>query len=129
MLRNCGPTGRVAFTHSFPFLNKGFKIPTVAGPINGGRSQFMKACSLRLVAICATVLSSVSARVSAEAKPPVAFNGATPLQWSERMADSQMARLDGKLAWKPTGGGKWDYTAGLFTLSLLKLNEHVPNPS
>ena len=39
-----------------------------------------------------------------------------------------MARLDGKLAWKPSGGGKWDYTAGLFTLSLLKLNEHVPNP-
>ncbi len=36
-----------------------------------------------------------------------------------------MARLDGKLAWKPSGGGKWDYTAGLFTLSLLKLNEHV----
>jgi unsaturated rhamnogalacturonyl hydrolase len=45
------------------------------------------------------------------------------------MADSQMARMDGKLAWKPTGGGKWDYTAGLFTLSLLKLDEKIPNPS
>ena len=40
-----------------------------------------------------------------------------------------MARLGGKLAWKSTGGGKWDYTAGLFTLSLLKLNEQVPNPA
>ena len=66
---------------------------------------------------------------SAEAKPPTVFNGATPLQWSERMADSQMARLDGKLAWKSSGGGKWDYTAGLFTLSVLKLNEQIPNPS
>jgi len=45
------------------------------------------------------------------------------------MADSQMARLDGKLAWKPAGGGKWDYTAGLFTLSLLRLNEQIPNPA
>ena len=69
------------------------------------------------------------AGLSASAKTPADFNGATPLQWSERMADSQMARVEGKLAWKPTGGGKWDYTAGLFTLSLLKLNEQIPNPA
>ena len=42
------------------------------------------------------------------------FSGATPLQWSWRLADSQMARL--------TNSAKWDYTVGLFTLSLLKLN-------
>jgi unsaturated rhamnogalacturonyl hydrolase len=74
------------------------------------------------------IFVSASVGRSAESKPPV-FNGATPLQWSERMADSQMARLDGKLAWKSSGGGRWDYTAGLFTLSLLKLNEKIPNPS
>ena len=67
---------------------------------------------------------------AAEAKLPAEFNGATPLEWSQRMADSQMARLDGRLAWKEGGGGgKWDYTAGLFTLSLLKLNERAPNPA
>ncbi len=46
------------------------------------------------------------------------------------MADSQMARSDGRMAWKAGGGGgKWDYAAGLFTLSLLKLNERAPNPA
>lgn len=58
------------------------------------------------------------------------FNGATPLKWSERMAHSEMARLDGRLAWKPGNrSGKWDYSAGLFTLSLLKLNEQIPCPA
>jgi unsaturated rhamnogalacturonyl hydrolase len=55
------------------------------------------------------------------------FAGATPLQWSVRMADSTVARRGEKLAFKP-GGGKWDYAAGLFTLSLLKLNEQVNDP-
>lgn len=45
------------------------------------------------------------------------------------MAQSEMARLDGRLAWKATGGGKWDYAAGLFTLSLLKLNAMAPDPA
>src|ERR1700760_4460006 len=75
------------------------------------------------------VFATISIGLSANAKSPAEFNGATPLQWSQRMAESQMTRLDGKLAWKPTGGGKWDYTAGLFTLSLLKLNEYSPNPA
>ncbi len=44
------------------------------------------------------------------------------------MADSEMARRGGKLAWKEGGGATWDYTAGLFTLSLLKLDECVHNP-
>src|SRR3954463_7862110 len=88
----------------------------------------MKRLSFQLAAIGTIILASISLSHAAESKPTV-MNGATPLQWSERMANSQMARLDGKLAWKPGGGGgKWDYTAGLFTLSLLKLNEQIPNP-
>ena len=75
------------------------------------------------------LLLSPSPGCAAEMNSATNFDGATPLQWSERMADSQIARLDGRLAWKPSGGGKWDYTAGLFTLSLLKLNEQIPNPS
>jgi len=61
---------------------------------------------------------------------PVAakYSGATPLEWSCRLADSEMARRGDSLAWTPAGKAKWDYTAGLFTLSLLKLNERVPNP-
>lgn len=53
---------------------------------------------------------------------PTQINGATPLEWSTRMANSEMARRGENLA-----KGKWDYTAGLFTLSLLKLNEQAPN--
>ena len=45
------------------------------------------------------------------------------------MADSQMARLGDRLAWTEGGNAKWDYTAGLFTLSLLKLNERVNDPA
>jgi unsaturated rhamnogalacturonyl hydrolase len=89
----------------------------------------MKVFSIPHAAVCALLLLSASPGGAAETKSTPEFNGATPLQWSEHMADSQMARLDGRLAWKPSGGGKWDYTAGLFTLSLLKLNELIPNPS
>lgn len=58
---------------------------------------------------------------------PSEFNGATPLQWSVRMAKSEMDRKGDSLAWKAGGRARWDYTAGLFTLSLLKLNEKVPD--
>lgn len=59
---------------------------------------------------------------------PREFGGATPLQWSVRMADSEMARRGDKLVWKEGGTAKWDYTVGLFTLSLLKLDERVHDP-
>src|SRR5215831_17848945 len=49
------------------------------------------------------------------------FRGSTPLQWSIRMADSEMARRGDSLAYKPDGKAKWDYTTGLFTLSLVRL--------
>src|ERR1700722_18055974 len=53
------------------------------------------------------------------------YSGATPLEWSARLADSEMARRGDSLMWKPEGRAKWDYSAGLFTLSLLKLDaEH-----
>ena len=61
--------------------------------------------------------------------PPQNFGGATPLQWSVRLADSEMARRDGSLVWKQGGKARWDYAAGLFTLSLLRLNEQVHNPA
>lgn len=90
----------------------------------------MKSIPVVWVAICVPVFLYVATSRSTEMKATEEFNGATPLQWSARMADSQMKRLDGRLAWNPTGhGGKWDYSAGLFTLSLLKLNERIPCPA
>lgn len=56
------------------------------------------------------------------------YMGLSPLEWSVAMADSEIARLGDKRAWREGRNVKWDYTAGLFTLSLLKLNQHVPDP-
>jgi unsaturated rhamnogalacturonyl hydrolase len=61
----------------------------------------------------------------AEAAMTNKFEGATPLEWSVRMADSEVMRLNAKLA-SSDNVPKWDYTVGLFTLSLLKLDERNP---
>ena len=68
-----------------------------------------------------------SSLLSAAAAPVATFAGKSPLQWSVSLADSQMQRLGDRLAWTEGGNAKWDYTAGLFTLSLLKLNEGETN--
>jgi unsaturated rhamnogalacturonyl hydrolase len=83
----------------------------------------------RLVAALLAFLSIGTTVRAAEAPVSGEFKGATPLQWSARMADSEMQRLGDRLAWPKRGRGKWDYTSGLFTLSLLKLNQQVPNPA
>ncbi len=57
---------------------------------------------------------------------PMSFYGATPRQWSARLASSEMVRRGDSLDWQPGGKAKWDYTAGLFTLALLKLNPQDP---
>ena len=71
---------------------------------------------------CAPTTACCPAKTSSKT-----FDGASPLKWSERMADSEMARRGDRLAWSEGGPGRWDYTAGLFTLSLLKLNEVKPD--
>ncbi|HTY89274.1 MAG TPA: glycoside hydrolase family 88 protein [Candidatus Acidoferrum sp.] len=62
------------------------------------------------------------------AAPNRTFDGATPLQWSVRLADSEMARRGDSLVWKPEGKAKWDYTVGLFTFSLLRLDAQAHDP-
>jgi len=54
------------------------------------------------------------------------YMGLSPLEWSVAMADSEIARTGDSRAWREDRKVKWDYTAGLFTLSLLKLNEIIP---
>ena len=65
---------------------------------------------------------------AAAAAEPQTFSGAPPLEWSVRLADSEMARRGDAPAWKPGGRAKWDYSVGLFTLALLKLNAEANNP-
>lgn len=50
------------------------------------------------------------------------------MQWSQRLADSEVARCGDTLAWTPHGKAKWTYTTGLFTFALLKLNARVHDP-
>jgi len=50
---------------------------------------------------------------------PAKFQDATPLEWSVRMAESEMARHPAQ--------PRWDYTNSLFALSLLKLGERTGN--
>jgi len=77
--------------------------------------------ALYFAIIIAGTLSLVSCATSHI--PPRQFSGVTPLEWSRRLADSEIARRGDSPAWKPDGKARWDYTAGLFTLSLLKLQE------
>ena len=85
------------------------------------KTKLVRACALlSLAALCASCATSTSTVPE--------FSGATPLQWSARLATSEIARLGDRLNWKAGGTAKWDYTAGLFTLSLLKLDACEPDP-
>jgi unsaturated rhamnogalacturonyl hydrolase len=66
--------------------------------------------------------------ISAAAAPQT-FSGATSLEWSVRLADSVMTQRGDAPAWKPGGRAKWDYSVGVFTLALLKLNAETNNPN
>jgi unsaturated rhamnogalacturonyl hydrolase len=74
-----------------------------------------------------TVLLAVAVRAAEAPPPPQDFGGATPLQWSVRMADAEMARRGTSLVRTEGGSAKWDYSVGLFTLSLVRLGEQLPD--
>jgi len=75
----------------------------------------------------ACALLAAAALVAAE---PVKFDGATPLEWSRRLADSEMKRigtgydaggvLDGR-------NSRWDYSPGVLALGLVRLGEETKN--
>lgn len=75
-----------------------------------------------LAAVSAFVLRSAAAGV------PQKFNGATPLEWSQRLADSEMKRLGTALE---AGGSnpkaRWDYSPGVLALGLVRLGETTGN--
>jgi unsaturated rhamnogalacturonyl hydrolase len=77
----------------------------------------------------ALFMVNTSCRTSSARAPSEGFQGATPLEWSVRMADAEMARMGDSLNWSEGGRAKWSYTSGLLTLSLLALNDQVPTPA
>ena len=65
--------------------------------------------------------------LTAAAQTPVAkFNGATPLEWSQRLADSEMKRLGTSYE---AGGSdpkaRWHYAPGVLALALVRLGEET----
>ena len=88
----------------------------------------MKMILSRAAYLFGFVLFSVAGVSGAPAAAPRTFSGATPLEWSVRLADSEMALRGDAPAFKPGGRAKWDYSVGVFTLSLLKLDALTNNP-
>ena len=74
----------------------------------------------------AALLSLAFAGPASAAEAPRKFNGSTPLEWSQRLADSEMKRLGDSLE---AGGSnpkaRWDYSPGVFALGLVRLGEAV----
>lgn len=77
--------------------------------------------SLGLLALCASQGLSQGAQASAANK----FRDATPLEWSERMATSEITRLGNKLERGATPRSRWDYTSSVFALSVWNLGERL----
>jgi unsaturated rhamnogalacturonyl hydrolase len=78
--------------------------------------------------LCLAALLVTSCAHLNSAPLPSEFGGATPLEWSVRMADSERDRMGDSLNWTEGGRAKWNYTSGLLTLSLLELNQTAPHP-
>ncbi|HVU17369.1 MAG TPA: glycoside hydrolase family 88 protein [Candidatus Didemnitutus sp.] len=79
--------------------------------------------SIRLVGLVAALswLGSPAAEVPA-------FAGATPRQWSERLAHSEMTRLGDSLA-AGHDKARWDYSPAVFALALERLSEATGDQS
>ncbi len=59
---------------------------------------------------------------------PEKFGGATPVEWSTRLARSELARQNGALEAGVTPKSRWDYTSGLFAHSLQQLGQSEKAP-
>jgi unsaturated rhamnogalacturonyl hydrolase len=74
----------------------------------------------RVALLTAALLASVSAQTAAPVAPK--FHGATPLEWSVKMADSEMARRgDRHFFGGSNPRARIDYTTALFGTALIKL--------
>ncbi len=75
-------------------------------------------------ALPAAGLLLVSAAAQADTPVVPKFNGATPLEWSQRLADSEMKRLGtGYEAGGSNPRARWDYSPGVMALALVRLGE------
>ncbi len=85
----------------------------------------IRTASLSLVA--GLLLGFTPARAAESA--PEKFAGATPLEWAQRLAQSEMGRRGDTMFLGGAPRARWDYTTTLFGLSLLKLAERSGEPA
>lgn len=76
---------------------------------------------MRLARIALLLAVSALAEAAALAETSAEFGGFTPVQWSERLARSEMERQGAALEFKEGAKGSWSYTSGFFAYSLQKL--------
>ena len=88
--------------------------PKRAGTVTRLFRQF----SVTALALAGATLTFATAPA---AEPVPTFAGATPLEWSTRLARSELARQAGALEAGATPKSRWDYTSGLFAFSLQQL--------
>jgi unsaturated rhamnogalacturonyl hydrolase len=82
---------------------------------------------MKFPAFLATILAAVSVTA---AELPQKFRDATPLEWSQRLARSEMTRAgDGYFYGGSNPKARWDYTTSLFGLSLVQLAKETGDQS
>ncbi len=89
----------------------------------GAAARLCRQISATALAL-ACAAQSFAAPVSSAAKaaePVETFAGATPLEWSARLARSEFDRQAGALEAGATPRSRWDYTSGLFAFSVQQL--------
>jgi unsaturated rhamnogalacturonyl hydrolase len=86
----------------------------------------MKPYPLPLACGLAAGLLLASAAAQSPAPEVTKFNGATPLEWSQRLADSEMKRL-GRSLESGSGKARWDYSPAVLALALVQLGQRTGN--
>ena len=81
------------------------------------------------VAVALGLMLSCSLGWTPLAAQAPAVQGATPLEWSRRMADSEMVRRGETMFYQGAPRARWDYTTSLLGLALLKLAEETGQSS
>jgi len=66
-----------------------------------------------------------AAAATRAAEPAPSFGGASPLAWSERLAQSEMKRLGHSLEAGGAPRARWDYSPGVLALALVRLGERT----
>ena len=82
----------------------------------------------RLLARAAVLAGLLLASAAAAESTAPKFNGATPLEWSRRLADTEIKRIGtGFEAGGSNPRARWDYSPGVLALSLVRLGDAMKN--